>query len=105
MNLKAYYQRIRDVEQTIGEPFVVLVSHTTPDGGKEGVLIEAPAQLGAKMIADGRAHLASPDQAREFRQKAADAKRLADDEAAASRMQVTIVPAAELRKGTRPVKD
>jgi len=105
MNLKAYYQKIREVERTFVEPFVVLVSNATPDGGRDGILIEVPSQLAAKMIADGRAHLAGSDEARDFRQKAADAKRAADDEAMASKMQVTIVPTAELRRSSRPAKE
>ncbi len=105
MNLKAYYQKVRELEQTMVEPSAVLVSHATPDGGREGVFIEAPASLAAKMIADGRAHLASSEEARSFRQKVTDAKRTADDEVAASKMQVTIVPTAELRKANRPGKE
>jgi hypothetical protein len=105
MNLKSYYQKIHEVERTILEPFVVLVSHATPDGGKEGVLIEVPSAVAAKMIADGRAHLASTDEAKEFRQKAADAKRAADEEALANKMQISIVPTAELRKAVRPSKE
>jgi hypothetical protein len=105
MNLKAYYQKIREVERTLVEPFAVLVSHATPDGGRDGILVEVPSQLAAKMIADGRARLAASDEARDFRQKTADAKRVADEEAMASRMQVTIVPTAELRKSSRPAKE
>lgn len=105
MNLKAYYQKIREVERTLVEPYTVLVSHATPDGGRDGVFIEVPSQLAAKMIADGKGHLAATDEARAFRQKTADAKRAADDEALASKMQVTIVPTAELRKSSKSAKE
>ena len=105
MNLRAYYQNIREVERTLVEPFAVLVSHATPDGGKDGVLIEVPAQLAAKMIADGRAHLANPDEAKAFRHKTAEAKRVVDEEAMVNKMQITVVPTAELRKPARPNKD
>jgi hypothetical protein len=105
MNLKSYYQRIRDVEHTLTTPFAVIVSHETPDGGKDGLLTEVSSPLAARMIADGRAHLASEDAVREFQQKKAEAKRVADEEAMASKMQVTIVPSAELRKANRPTKE
>ena len=105
MNLKAYYHKIREVEGSLHTPFVVLVSHDTPDGGKEGLLTEVPTPLAAKMIADGRAHLASDEEARVFRQKAAEAKRSADEEAMASKMQVTIVPTAEYKKAARASKE
>ena len=59
MNLKTYYQKIRDIERALVEPFIVLESNETADGGKEGVLTEVPRQLAAKMIAEGRARLAA----------------------------------------------
>ncbi len=105
MNLKAYYHKIRDVEKSLLAPFVVLVSHETPDGGKDGLFTEVPSQLAAKMIADGRAHLASDEEAQNFRQKVADAKRVADEEAMASKMQVTIVPTAEFKRAARSSKE
>ncbi len=105
MNLRSYYQKMREVEASFTHPFVVLVSHATSDGGKEGLLTEVPKELAAKMIADGRAHAASDDAAREFHEKKAEAKRAADSEAAANRMQVTLVPTAELMKAKRLTKE
>ncbi len=81
------------------------MSHETSDGGKDGLLTEVSSQLAARMIADGRAHLASDDAVRDFQQKKAEAKRAADEEAMASKMQVTIVPTAELRKSNRLTKE
>ncbi len=105
MNLKAYYQKIREVERTLVEPFAVLVSHATSDGGRDGTLIEVPSQLAARMIADGRGHLADNDEAKDFRHRTAEAKRAADEEMMASKMQVTIVPTAEFKRSTRSAKE
>jgi hypothetical protein len=105
MNLKSYYQKIREVEGSLSHPFVVLVSHATSDGGKEGLLTEVPKELAAKMIADGRAHAANDDVAQEFHEKKAEAKRVADSEAAANRMQVTLVSTADLIKAKRVIKE
>ena len=105
MNLKAYYQKIREVEHTLPEPFAVLASHATADGGREGVLMEVPSPIAAKMITDGRAHLVSADEARDFRQKTQEAKRAVDDEALANKMQVTLVPATEPRRTGRSAKE
>jgi hypothetical protein len=103
MNLKTYYQKIRQLEENLLEPFVVLESHETPDGGREGLLTEVPKRLAAKMIADGRARLASEETAREFREQKAEGKRGADQEAVASKM--TLVPAAEAMKTRRFTKE
>ena len=101
MNLRAYYQKIKEIEQTLVEPFVVLASHETQDGGKEGVLTEVPKHLAARMIADDRAHVASEGTSKEFHEKNTEAKRQADQDAAANRMQVTVVPAGDFRRATR----
>lgn len=105
MNLRTYYQKIRDIEQTLVEPFVVLESHETADGGKEGLLTEVPRPLAAKMIADGRARLATEKAVREFHEKKAEAKRTADQEAVTNRMQMMLVPTAELIKTKRSAKE
>jgi hypothetical protein len=105
MNLRSYFQKIREFETRIMEPFVVLVSEETSDGGKEGLLTEVPKSVAAKMIADGRGHLASEDATREFQERKAQAKRDAGTEVTASRMQVTLIPTADLMKAKRPTKE
>jgi hypothetical protein len=67
MDLKVYYRKIREIEASIEEPFVVLVSRATEDGGKAGVRSEVPRRLAAKLIAEETAALASPEEATEFR--------------------------------------
>src|SRR5882672_1941892 len=98
MNMRTYYQKIRDIEQAILEPVVILESNETADGGKEGLLTEVPKRLAAKMIVDGRARLANEQPTREFHEKKAEAKRTADQEAITNKMQMMLVPTAELMK-------
>ena len=105
MNLRAYYQKIRDIEHSLLEPFVVLISRETPDGGKEGVLTEVPRLLAAQMVVDGRAVLANEVAVRAFQEHKIEAKRLADQGALATRMQVTVTSATEPRKTNRLPKD
>jgi len=97
MDLRVYYQRIRDMQQTIGDSFAVVVSRETPDGGKPGVKSEVPRDLAARMIVDGRARLASEEEAREFQEWKAEAKRVADQLEAASRIQLTVLTENDLR--------
>lgn len=107
MDLKAYYLKIRQAEAEIAEPEVVVVSLATADGGREGNRSEVPRRVAAQICVEGRARLATPDEAKEFRDQAAEAKKAADQIAAASRMQVTVVSEAELRSlkmGNRPGK-
>lgn len=108
MDLKRYYQKIREVESGIGEPFAVVVSLETPDGGKAGTMTEVAPRVAAKMVVDGVARLASPEEARRLRETQAEAQRAAEQAAAASRVQLTVLPTSELKRlrdAARPVKD
>ena len=98
MDLQLYYRKIRETEESLKDPSVLLVSLETPDGGRAGVRTEAPRRIAAKMIVDGGARLATAQEGREFQEEKAEAKRQADQLAAASRMQLTVISPGELRK-------
>jgi hypothetical protein len=99
MDLKIYYQKIRQIEQGLKDPSVLLVSKETPDGGKDGVRTEVSRRTAAKMVVEGTARIATADETAEFQKQKAEAKRRADQIAAASRMQFTVVPADLRAKG------
>ena len=67
MDLRAFYQTIRKITAEITEDAAVIISRETPDGGRAGVKTEVPREVAARMIAEGTADLASPEQAAEFR--------------------------------------
>jgi len=108
MDLQIYYKKIREAEDSLKDPAVLLVSLETPDGGKAGVRTETPRRIAAKMIVEGAARLATPQEAREFQEEKAESKRQADQLAAASRMQFMVISPGELRKlkgASQPGKD
>jgi len=98
MDLQIYYKKIRETEQSLNDPSVVVVSLETPDGGRGGLRTEVPRRTAAKMIVEGAARLATPEETRAFQEEKAEAKRQADQAAAASRMQFTVISPSELRK-------
>jgi hypothetical protein len=98
MDLKGYYRNIRELSGRIEEAYPVVVSLGTPDGGKAGVYAEAPRGLAAKLVVEGRARLASADEASVYREGQAEARRLAEQAAAASRMQLTVLTTADLNR-------
>src|SRR5262245_13071132 len=98
MDVQIYYRKIREVEQILSDPYVVVVSQETPDGGRPGVMSEVPRRTAAKMIVEGSARPATDTEALEFQERKAEAKVRADQVAAASRMQFTVVSPSELRK-------
>ena len=74
MNLRVYYQKIRTLEAEIAEPFVVIISRETGDGGKAGVKSDVPRYLAAKLITEEKAELASPQEAAQFRRESGNLK-------------------------------
>ena len=98
MDLKLYYQKIRNEEAKITEPFPIVVSMETADGGKAGCLSEVPRSVAAKMVAESSARLAEPKEAEEYRAQQKKARLEAEAAAAAARMEVKLISAADLTK-------
>jgi hypothetical protein len=102
MDLRIYYQKIREVEAKIDDVFPVVISLATADGGKAGVCSEVPRRLAAKLVVEGLAKLASSEEAEAFRKENAEAARRAEENAAAQKVQVVVVPAAAMEKPGNP---
>lgn len=98
MDLRHYYQKIRDTEAGIAGDFVVVVSKATGDGGKEGTKTEAPKRLAAKMVVDGSARLATAEEAAAYHEAQAEAVRQAEQAAAAARLQVSVISTRDLEQ-------
>ncbi len=98
MDLKGYYQKIRDIEGRIAEEFPLVVSRETSDGGKEGTKTEVPKRLAAKLIVDGIARLASGQEKTLFDAAQAEAIRVAEQLAASAKLQVTVLASSELER-------
>jgi hypothetical protein len=71
MDLRGYYQKIREIEAKIDGVFAVIVSLESADGGKAGTQTEVTRALAAKMVAEGQARLATPAEKRAFEGKRA----------------------------------
>ncbi len=97
MDLRAFYKKIHEVENTISAPYVVVVGIETPDGGKPGTLAEVSRLIAAKLITEARVRLASDDEANAFYEAQLLARMEAEALAATQRMQVTLVPSADVR--------
>jgi hypothetical protein len=97
MEIRKYYQRVREAEAGISEPFVVVVSLDTGDGGVAGTATEVSRASAARLMVDGKARLADPDEAKEYHERADQARKAAEQKAGASRMQVTVISDSDLR--------
>jgi hypothetical protein len=96
MDLRLYYQKIRDVEATIAEEFPVVVSKETVDGGKPGTKTEVPRRLAAKMVVENLARLATAEELKAYKTVMAEARRVAEQLAQAAKLQLTVLSTAEL---------
>jgi hypothetical protein len=101
MDMRIYYSKIHEAEQSLPDPAIV-VSLETSDGGKAGVLSEVSRRNAARLIVENRARPVSADEARQFRAAQEKARREAEQFAAAGRMQVTVVPSADWLEARNP---
>lgn len=99
MDLKAYYRKIHEIEAALPEEYVVVVSLATQDGGQEGVVYEVNRRVAARLLVEGRARLASEEEAVAFREAAREAHERAKEAEAARKIQISVVsPTAEIRQ-------
>lgn len=105
MDVKGFYQKLRKIEAEITDPFVIVKSKETPDGGHAGVLTEVSRRLGAQMITEGKAELASPEEVAGYRERVAQAQKAAEQRAVAKRLHVTVVTDGESIKSASVQKN
>lgn len=98
MDLKVYYQKIRETESALTDRFPVIVSCETQDGGQFGVCTEVSRPLAAKMLVEGTARQATAEESVAFRQAQAEARRAAAESEAARSIQVQVVSVDEVRR-------
>ena len=102
MDLRSYYKKVREAEGALKGDHFVLVSLETPEGGKAGVCTETSRYTAARLIAESRARVATDEEARAFHETHRAAKEAYEQEEAARRVQVMVIPSQELKKPKEP---
>jgi hypothetical protein len=104
MDLRVYFQKMRAIERDIPEPYVIVSSLETPDGGKAGRLTEVPRAVAAQLLIDARARLATADETREYKERAERARIEVEQAIARAGMQFTLLTEQESRalRSSRP---
>jgi hypothetical protein len=97
MDLRTFFQKLRKLEQEIADPHVVMVSQETSDGGRPGQMSEVSRAIAARLILEGRAHLATPEESAAFRSAAQKALEEAQQRLMAAKVQVNVISDADLR--------
>jgi hypothetical protein len=97
MDLRMFYQKLRKIEQEIVDSHVVVVSHETSDGGRPGQFVEVSRGIAARLILEGRAHVATPEESAQFHAAAQKALQEAQERLMADKVQVNVISDADLR--------
>ena len=90
MDLRQYYQELRDIEREITGKDAVIVSMVTGDGGKAGLKTEVARYAAARLICDKKARLATPEESAAYQEDLQKAHVIAQGELFAQRVQVVI---------------
>ncbi len=96
MNLRAYFQKIRDVEASIAEDIVMVVSLGGDDNGLPGIMTEVTRAAAAKLIVEQKSRLATRDEAEAHQASQEAARKQIAEEMAAQRLQVTILSGSQV---------
>ncbi|MFL6417307.1 MAG: hypothetical protein ACJ74Y_16745 [Bryobacteraceae bacterium] len=97
MDVKQYFRRLREIEESFVDKYPVVISLETPDGGKAGLVAETSRPVAAKMILEGRAILASTEQKAAYYEHQEATKRAVEKADIARRVQVAIISDPEFQ--------
>lgn len=97
MDIRVYFQKVREIERSIQAAYVVVISLETPEGGKPGRATEVGRESAAKLIVEGKVRLAGADEQAAFYKKAAEALTVAEEERMAGKIQLTVVSESAVR--------
>lgn len=74
MDVKAYFQKVRDTQAAIASDFPIVVSLDTSDGGRSGRRIEVTRSAAARLLVDGKARMATQEETEEYHASMAKAR-------------------------------
>ncbi len=97
MDLKAFFTKLRKIEQDIVDANVVMVSLETPDGGKPGQKTEVARASAARLILEGRARLADAKETAEHHAVGVAERKAAEQKAVQDRVQVHVITESDAK--------
>jgi hypothetical protein len=97
MDLKQYFKKINDTEETINEQYPLIVSLETTDGGKAGAVVEVSRREAAKALVENRAVLANEQQQKAYFEREAARRKTAEKADLSRRLQIAIISDSDVR--------
>lgn len=104
MDTRVFFKKVRLVESGIVDPFVVIVSLETSDGGKPGIMTEVQRFAAALLIVEAKARLATADEAGKFKAAEEEVRHGFEQLEASRHLQVTLVAESDLKPKVRNTK-
>jgi len=101
VDIKQYYRKIREIENTLDDTYVLVKSLDTADGGKAGLISEVSRSVAAKMIVEARATLASEKDKAQYAEALSAAQEAAEKAELTKRVQVAIIADPNLQQGPK----
>jgi hypothetical protein len=97
MDMRVFYQKVRDLENGIEEDSVLTVSLDTPDGGKEGVLTEVSKRIAARAVVEGKARLATKEEAAAYRAETAARHKEFEERMLVNQAKFSVIAESDLK--------
>ena len=107
VDLRLFYQKVRQLEKEIAGSHAVVVSNDTPDGGRPGQTSEVARGVAARMIVEGKARLATPEECARHQAEVARGIETAKRRELMGKAQVRLLSDSDietLRSALRPAK-
>ncbi|MGA7411693.1 MAG: hypothetical protein WBW33_14535 [Bryobacteraceae bacterium] len=95
MDLRQFYKKVREVEASLAQPYVMVTSLETSEGGRQGVVSEVGREVAAMLIVGAKVALATESEVDAYRKWQADARAAHEKAELAKHLQVTIISDAD----------
>lgn len=96
MDVKQFYQQVRELSAQLPADAIVIKSVSTPNGGKAGVFTEVCRQTAAMQIILGTAVLATAEEAKVYYRDMEAKRQLAEKALELTRLQISLSKATQL---------
>jgi hypothetical protein len=107
VDLRVFYQKVRQLEKEMAGSHAVVVSNETPDGGRSGQATEVPKGVAARMIVEGKARLATAEECARYKADVAKGLEATQRRELMGKAQVRLLSDSDieaLRSALRPTK-
>lgn len=96
MDIRLYFAKVKELEGSL-PPSVLVSSLETADGGAAGTLSEVTRAYAARMVLDGKARLATEEEAAAYHERVARTRAEAEQAVTAGRVQIAVLSEQEAR--------